>query len=237
MFRTLISSILLFIIIHFIMVSCSPVQVFSDYDHSANFTKYQSYAWLHRSDSVHKYFYDNEIVERNVKGYVNAEMAKRGYKLDIKTPDILLEYHISSKMKTYTVSNPVMNNSMYGMNNMGMNNGMYGGNGMGMNNGMYGGNGYQTQYGGMNGMSGYNTMQPYGYNNTPYSMGTQQQQITYDEGTLLVDVIDLKANQLIWRGWSVGTLTDESDLESELPGDIRKIFKRYPIAPLPEAKK
>lgn len=83
-------------------------------------------------------------------------------------------------------------------------------------------------------MSGYNTMRPYGYNNTPYYQQQpmyQQQQVTYDEGTLLVDVIDRKANQLIWRGWSVGTLTDEAALESELQGDIRKIFKKYPIAP------
>ena len=214
MYNKLRNSILLFVIIMFIMVSCSPVQVFSDYDHAADFTKFRSYAWLHRSDSVHKYFYDNEIVERNVKNYVNQEMAKRGYALDIKNPDILLEYHISSKMKSYTVSNPVYNNSMGGM-------------GM-MNNGMYGGS-YQPSYGMNNGMSGYNTMQPYGYNNTPYVMGYQQQQVTYDEGTLLVDVIDRKANQLIWRGWSVGTLTDESALESELQGDIRKIFKQYPI--------
>ena len=199
--------LLLFVIILLNMVSCSPVQVYNDYDHAVDFNKYKSYAWLHRSDSVHNYFYDNEIVERNVKNYVNQEMATRGYALDTKTPDLLMEYHISSKMKTYTVSNPVYNNNMMG---------------------------YQPAYGMNNGMSGYNTMRPYGYNNTPYYQQQpmyQQQQVTYDEGTLLVDVIDRKANQLIWRGWSVGTLTDEAALESELQGDIRKIFKKYPIAP------
>jgi len=205
--------ILLFAVILLNLVSCSPVQVYSDYDRTADFTKYKSYAWLHRSDSIHNYFYDNEIIERNVKNYVNDEMAKRGYTLDVKNPDLLMEYHITSKMKTYTVSNPIYNNNMMG---------------------------YQPAYGMNNGMYGYNTARPYGYNNTPYyqssqPMGYQQQQVTYDEGTLLVDVIDRKLNQLIWRGWSVGTLTDEAALESELSGDIHKIFKNYPI-PVPKSK-
>jgi hypothetical protein len=85
------------------------------------------------------------------------------------------------------------------------------------------------------GAYGYNPAFPYSYYNTPYLIGYNTQQIEYNEGTLVVDVIDRRKNQLIWRGWSVGTVNDEQSLEKELPKDIKKIFKKYPI-PSPKKK-
>jgi hypothetical protein len=76
---------------------------------------------------------------------------------------------------------------------------------------------------------GYNTAYPYTYYNTPYVIGYNVQEIDYNEGTLVIDIIDRKKNQLIWRGWSVGTVSDEQSLEKELPKDIKKIFKKYPV--------
>lgn len=79
---------------------------------------------------------------------------------------------------------------------------------------------------------------PYGYYyNYPYVVGYNTQQIPYTQGTLLIDIVDHKKNQLIWRGWSVGTLTDEQALEAELPSDIQRIFKKYPVKPTTKIKR
>ena len=78
---------------------------------------------------------------------------------------------------------------------------------------------------------------PYGYYyNYPYIVGYNTQQMPYTQGTLVIDVIDRKKNQLIWRGWSVGTLTDEQALEAELPNDIHRVFKKYPVKPTTKVK-
>jgi len=42
-------------------------------------------------------------------------------------------------------------------------------------------------------------------------------------------VIDRKSNKLVWRGWSVGTVTNPQSFEKELPKTIHKIFARYPL--------
>lgn len=189
---------------------CSSVQVFSDYDRSINFNKYKSFAWLQRSDSVKNYWYDNQIIEHNVINLSNNELQARGYKADLQNPDLLIEYHISTKKAHYTVSNPIYSNTTYQYNPTYNNN--------------YNNNG-----------AGYNINRPYGYNNTPYIVGYNQRQVEYTEGTLLIDIIERSSNQLIWRGWSVGTVTDESDLESQLKTDIHKIFQSYPV-PLPVKK-
>jgi len=60
-------------------------------------------------------------------------------------------------------------------------------------------------------------------------VGYNTQQVPYTEGTLVIEVIDRKTNQLVWKGWSVGTLNNEEDLEQQLPKDIRKIFTKYPV--------
>jgi hypothetical protein len=190
------------------LFSCASVQIYSDYDRTADFKKYKTFAWLQRSDSVHNYWYDNQLIEKNVKYYVTNEMKARGYVLDIKNPDLILEYHSTAKKEHYTVSNPIYSNQT---NNNFNNNGF---------NNNFNNNGFNNPY---------NPSRPYAYNNTPYVVGYNQQQVEYDEETLIIDVVDKSINQMIWRGWAVGSVSNEQDLEEQLPNDIQKIFLKYPI--------
>jgi hypothetical protein len=199
-------------ILFFFLLSCASVQIYSDYDRTADFKKFKTFAWLQRSDSVHNYWYDNQIIEKNVKLYVTNEMKARGYTLDMKNPDLILEYHSTAKKEHYTVSNPIYSNQTNTnlFNNNGFNNNAY-----------YNNNTINQQP--------YNPNRPYGYNNTPYIIGYNQQQVEYNEETLIIDVVDKSLNQLIWRGRAVGSISDEQDLEEQLPKDIQKIFLKYPI--------
>jgi hypothetical protein len=96
-----------------LLTGCSSVQIFSDYDRSADFKSYKSYAWLQQSDSTGDPHYNNQIAEKNLKLYTNNEMAARGYNIDIHNPDLLIEYHTEIQKKQQVVSNPVYSNQGY----------------------------------------------------------------------------------------------------------------------------
>ncbi len=57
---------------------------------------------------------------------------------------------------------------------------------------------------------------------------------TYEVGTLVVDLFDAKAKNLIWRGSSSDTLSNNPDKNTKnLDKEVKKMFAHFP----PEAKK
>jgi hypothetical protein len=185
----------LLLIILPVLAGCSSAQIFSDYDRSADFKSYKSYAWLQQSDSTEDLHYNNQLTEKNLKHYANNEMAARGYSIDIHNPDLLIEYHTEIQKKQQVVSNPVYSNPPN----------------------------YYPGYG------RYRYNPGYTYNTMPYISGYTTQVIDYNEGTLVINVIDRKQHQLIWSGWSVGTVSDEQSLSTQVERDIKRIFRKYPI--------
>ncbi len=67
---------------------------------------------------------------------------------------------------------------------------------------------------------------------SPFSIYNNFRKIVYNEGTLIIDIIDHKKNQLVWHGWSVGTFNSPESVQQLLPGDINRIFNKYPVRPL-----
>ena len=51
----------------------------------------------------------------------------------------------------------------------------------------------------------------------------------YDEGTLIVDVADPKAKQLVWRGIASGTAEDQADASKKVPEAIKQIMAKCPV--------
>ena len=56
--------------------------------------------------------------------------------------------------------------------------------------------------------------------------------VVYDAGTLLVDMVDTKTNNVVWRGWAEGSVDGVVDnqawLEQRVDTSIAKIFERMP---------
>jgi len=52
----------------------------------------------------------------------------------------------------------------------------------------------------------------------------------YREGTLIIDLMDTKTNNLVWRGWAVNFLDEDKpdQLEAQFKGAIGKIFEKFP---------
>ena len=70
-----------------LVTSCKPsLKVFSDYDHSADFSSYKTFSlyYLVTSRTV------NELNEERIWNYIRAEMIRKGYVENDKNPDLVV---------------------------------------------------------------------------------------------------------------------------------------------------
>lgn len=52
---------------------------------------------------------------------------------------------------------------------------------------------------------------------------------TYEQGTLVVDLIDVEANRLVWRGIATDTVASSPDAQSrQVETAAQQMFRRYP---------
>lgn len=70
------------------------------------------------------------------------------------------------------------------------------------------------------------SVQDYGYG-PPRWWGSRNIQVNqYAEGTLLVDFIDARSNQVIWRGRAVGTL-EMKGVDKKISKSVEKLVKQF----------
>ena len=70
----------------------------------------------------------------------------------------------------------------------------------------------------------------YGYRYWPY-YGISERYIqtrVYEEGSLIIDIIDKKENQLVWRGSAEGVLNENEDAEELINTLVEKLLKDFP---------
>jgi len=70
---------------------------------------------------------------------------------------------------------------------------------------------------------------PYGYYG-PYWMRTQVDVYQYKEGTLVIDLMDAKTDNLVWRGWMTAFVKNRNPekMEESINTAVRMIFSQYP---------
>lgn len=78
------------------------------------------------------------------------------------------------------------------------------------------------------------TTEPYGYQYGPYWTRSNANFYSYREGTLILDLMDRKTQNLIWRGWAVTDIDGitPKEVEAIIKSAVAKIFKKYPKAPV-----
>ena len=70
---------------------------------------------------------------------------------------------------------------------------------------------------------------PWGYTPYPYGYWNGYNR-NYTEGTLIIDAIDAKSNQLVWRGSISDAINTPSDLHSKAVKAVKLVFKKFPIS-------
>jgi hypothetical protein len=74
---------------------------------------------------------------------------------------------------------------------------------------------------------------PYGYYGGPFgapvAYGSSVQQ--YRDGTLLVDLVDARSKELVWRGTASDTVSDPAQVQSVVANAIHRLMAEYPPSP------
>lgn len=68
-----------------------------------------------------------------------------------------------------------------------------------------------------------------GYNAVPEVVGYEIDAVPYTEGTMVVDIINTKTNEIVWRGWAEEETITTENFEDDLKNYIDKIFEEFPV--------
>lgn len=74
------------------------------------------------------------------------------------------------------------------------------------------------------------TTEPYGYRYGSYWTRTGMNVYYYREGTLILDLMDTKTRNLVWRGWAVANIDDidPERVDEVIKLAVKKIFEKFP---------
>ena len=180
--------------------SCLMAQVRSDYDKSADFSKYKTYSfagWQKDSEKVL-----NDLDKQRIYDAFKSEFSARGLELVENGGDMLMTLFVVIDNKT-SKSAYTDYHSNYGM-----------GMGVGMGPGM--GVGMGAMYG-----------PSWGWGNG--SATTNFVESDYQEGTLVVDALDGESKKLVWQGTLQSVVNDKPEKrDSAIPKKIGKLMKKFP---------
>jgi hypothetical protein len=68
------------------------------------------------------------------------------------------------------------------------------------------------------------------YHRGAFSSGFNWSVRQYQEGTIIIDIVDRAKDQLVWRGWMVSRNRDGNYDEQEIARAVEKILMRFPPA-------
>ena len=83
---------------------------FSDYDRTADFSRYKTFAWLPDRDTANTTF-NNQIIRNNTLNYFTHCMGERALQAELDSPDVLLQLVVRSLPKQLTMTSAVYSGS------------------------------------------------------------------------------------------------------------------------------
>jgi hypothetical protein len=96
---------LLFAVILFGLSGCAV----TDFDKSADFTRYKTFAWGESDINVKNPVYNSDLIRDRIRSTVEAEFAKRGIMKARNNPDFTVTYHTyTEKKRTATGAHPYL---------------------------------------------------------------------------------------------------------------------------------
>ncbi len=88
-----------------LLLGCSQYDIKSDYDVDSNFTAFKTYAWMTEpttaegATSASTAQQRNTLLDKRIRGAVDAAMASKGFTVNTETPDLLVVYHTGMQNK------------------------------------------------------------------------------------------------------------------------------------------
>jgi len=192
--------------------------IYSEYDHSTDFTKYKTFAWLPdsgvaaRKDSFRNTAYDNDVIRNNAKNYITHQLADRGLTIHVDSPDALFQLILlNEKQHRIITFSPAYYPMPY----------------------YYGA--YHFPYY-LDGRTYYPYYYPYYDYYTYYGWGcadfycsNYNYKQTYVKGTIIINMYDRKQKKMIWTASAEGNIYDPNTIKEEVNPAIKKMMKEFPI--------
>lgn len=184
-----------------IMSSCATVNV----ENAAkinleNYRKF-SFAQPEVTGAIKNPLLRNGITDQNIQHAIGDELAKKGILRDDQNPDFLVMYHEYFEQKSHQVPNAT-NYPYYGYGAWGFGPSRYG----------FRGHFYPINY---------------GVYYHPWSYGGYHTE-HYTDGTLIIDVLDAKTSQLLWRGSIENPVGNPARLSKQFAKEAQAILNKYP---------
>ncbi|HNE28337.1 MAG TPA: DUF4136 domain-containing protein [Saprospiraceae bacterium] len=85
-------------------------KVYSDYDRTADFSRYKTFAWLPDRDTANTTS-NNQIIRNNTLNYFTHCMGERALQAELDSPDVLLQLVVRSLPKQLTMTSAVYSGS------------------------------------------------------------------------------------------------------------------------------
>ncbi len=176
-----------------------------------NLSAYRTFSWMPPAAGTARVA--NAVADTKIKDAANEALTQKGLALQQQNPDLIISY--------YKVEGRGSRTNYYPMYVGG---GFYPGLGWGWGGLGWGGFGW----GGYGWGGWYN---PFFYGPSYYA-GTSVQREHYKEGTLVIDLIDNRSKQVVWRGYGVGEVRNNQQKDiDDLPKVVSGIFEQLSLAP------
>ena len=158
------------------VVSCSSVDVTTDYDREANFAQYKSFDWMERHNPREggPSALNNPLTLKNIKSSIERELIAKGIRPDETNPDMLIAVHTGVQDKVDV-----------------------------------------ERHG-------------YRYGRWGRRVGTYTTVERYKEGSIVVDVVDAKSKEMVWRGVAKDVLSKAESRLEYVDESMKALFKEYP---------
>ena len=175
----------------FFSTACSSVKVLSDYDRTADFSHYHTFALSAPKNVDPADPILNQLNQNRLRRAIAEQMVVRGYTMS-EDPDLSVDIYVKITPRQEVVVIHDYYLPYWG---------------------------YYRYYG----HRGY--YQYWGRGWTPVRDAVR----SYQEGTLVIDLVDTEKNQLVWHGVAVGILEDlPQDPDILIRDAVKQIFDQYP---------
>ncbi len=190
------------------LAGCATVQARTDYAPDVSFTQFSTYDWVEReSDAGGDPAVNSPLLARHIQDAVEGELGRMGYrKVTSDTPDFRIAYRVIAYEQSSV-------DGSYGYG------GPYGYPGYSYRRGFFGyryyGRRYYTPY--------------YGYRSLGHA-GTGYVN-DYLRGTLVLDIIDVRTDEVVFRGWARKSLDSDPRPEKVrmyVNEAVEKILEDFP---------
>ena len=183
--------------------SCTP-RVNVEQRANVDFSQYHTYAWAEtrmKTTGTNNPVYKDPIAQDRIHQAIDTELMQRGLRLVTSgRPDFYVSTHFYIDEAERTVANPPVGGF---------------GAGYGYPYSFYYGGGYiPVNYG-------------YFYNPSYYQTYRTQQ---YKQGTLIIDFVDARTNNLVWRGSLADPVDEPGRIGREFSENAKDILAKFPVA-------